>query len=91
MVDNKDGGRTEDAAGSRGSGEGIEVPPDRISDVVLRGIIESFVLEEGTDYGHRDYSLEEKVETVRKQLAARSLILVFDPSEGTCSIRRKTP
>ena len=32
----------------------VEVPPEALSPLALRGAIESFVLREGTDYGERD-------------------------------------
>ena len=37
----------------------VEIPYRELSEVALRGVVESFVLREGTDYGPRDYSLEE--------------------------------
>ena len=36
----------------------MEIPLNAVSDEALAGIIEAFVLREGTDYGHADFSLE---------------------------------
>ncbi|MDE0062678.1 MAG: YheU family protein [Gammaproteobacteria bacterium] len=56
----------------------MEIPLDALSDEALLGVIESFVLREGTDYGHRDFSLEQKCRAVRRQLERGEARLVFD-------------
>ena len=48
----------------------ILIPHHELSEDALAGVIESFVLREGTEYGERDYSLAEKVLHVRGQLDA---------------------
>ena len=58
-----------------------------ISEQALRGIIESFVLREGTDYGDGIYSLDSKVKQVQQQLERREAEILFDPVEETCDIR----
>ena len=67
---------------------GVVVPLDRLSDKVIRGVIEDFVLREGTDYGSGEYSLDEKVNMVRRQLERGQAQIVFDAATETCSIRR---
>jgi uncharacterized protein YheU (UPF0270 family) len=44
--------------------EPLQIPPELLSPEALRGVLEDFVLREGTDYGLRDWSLEEKVAQV---------------------------
>jgi hypothetical protein len=41
--------------------EPLVVPHTELSVDVLRGVVESVVLREGTEYGEKEYSLEEKV------------------------------
>lgn len=53
------------------------------------GIIENFVLREGTEYGARDHALANKCEQVREQLAADLAEIWFDPSSQTIDIRLK--
>jgi uncharacterized protein len=48
--------------------EPIEVPHTELSTELLQAVIESFVLREGTDYGEREFSLEDKVAKVIAQL-----------------------
>jgi uncharacterized protein YheU (UPF0270 family) len=67
----------------------VEVPIDALSAEALRGVIESFVGREGTDYGERERSLEEKVADVRRQLERGEARLVFDPDTETINILPK--
>jgi len=64
----------------------VAVPPGELSPSALRGVIESFVLREGTDYGDRDVPLDEKVDAVQAQLERGEARIVFDPASGTIDI-----
>ena len=57
----------------------VEVLPDDLSAEALRGVIESFVLREGTDYGERDVPFETKVAQVLGQLERGEARILFDP------------
>ena len=61
-------------------------PPRR-----LTGVIESFVLREGTDYGERDVPFETKVLQVRRQLERREAEIVFDPNTESIGIVVRKP
>lgn len=67
----------------------ITIPIASLSEDVLLGIIKEYVLREGTDYGRREYSLEEKTASVRYQLERREAEIVFDPETETCNIVRR--
>lgn len=64
----------------------IQIPIDQLSEEALQSIIEEFVTREGTDYGQSDYSLEQKVAQVRRQLQREDAILYFDTQMQTCTI-----
>jgi len=66
------------------AGPPVEVPHTQLSRDALRGVVESFVLREGTDYGERDASFESKVADVMRQLERREAVIMYDP--GTDSI-----
>jgi uncharacterized protein len=53
---------------------------------VLRAVIESFVLREGTDYGEREFSLDQKVARVIRQLERGEAQIVFDPETESVAI-----
>ena len=66
----------------------MEIPYTALSEEALLGIIEEFVLREGTDYGLREYTLEQKIEQVRMQLKAGKIRLTFDEETETCNLER---
>ena len=65
----------------------IRIVPSQISADALNGVIEAFVLREGTDYGHRDYTLEEKCAQVRAQLDQGEVELWFDADNEYVHLR----
>ena len=67
----------------------MEIPFEKLNPATLRGVIEDFILREGTDYGQQEYSLDEKVEQVMKQLRKGDYMISFDPESETPSIVRK--
>ena len=67
--------------------EGIEIPWRSLSPAALTGLVEAFVLQEGTDYGHSEYSIEEKVASVRTQLSSGKAYISFDPDTETAVIK----
>lgn len=68
---------------------GVIVPLEKISDEALDGLIQEFVLREGTDYGQHEVSLDKKNEQIKKQLLNGHIFIVFDPAEQSASIVRK--
>jgi hypothetical protein len=56
----------------------IVIPHRELSADALRGVLESFVLREGTDYGEREVSLDRKVAQVLRQLERGEAQIVFD-------------
>ena len=64
----------------------MEIPYRELPEETLRRLIESFVLREGTDYGHSDHSLEDKVERVKRQLSTGAVVIVFDPETESVNI-----
>jgi uncharacterized protein YheU (UPF0270 family) len=64
----------------------IEITPEQISEEALNGIIEHFILREGTDYGAVEVSLEAKMRQVRKQIEKGDIKIVYDQSAETVSL-----
>jgi uncharacterized protein len=58
--------------------EPIVIPHRELSAEALRGVLESFVLREGTDYGEREVALEQKVAQVLRQLERGEAQIIFD-------------
>ena len=64
----------------------LEIAHHELSLQALRGVIEAFVLQEGTDYGERDFSLEDKVAQVERQLDRGEAKLVYDGRTASVNI-----
>ncbi len=65
----------------------VLVPHTELRADVLRSVIESFVLREGTDYGERELSLQSKVTRVMRQLERGEVQIVFDPQTDSVDIQ----
>ena len=64
----------------------MDIPLNALSDEALAGVIEAFVLREGTDYGHRDFGLARKCAAVRGQLERGEAKLVYDAASRSPNI-----
>jgi hypothetical protein len=64
----------------------VVVPYTELSAEALLGVIESFILREGTDYGQRDVGHEDKVAQVRRQLERGEARILFDPLDSSVTI-----
>ena len=68
--------------------EPVVVPYTELSPELLHAVIESFVLREGTDYGEREFSLQDKVARVVGQLKRGEARIVFDPESESVTLLR---
>jgi uncharacterized protein YheU (UPF0270 family) len=66
----------------------VMVPHTELSAAALAGVVEAFVLREGTDYGERETPHETKCRQVMRQLERGEACIVFDPSTETVEIER---
>jgi len=56
----------------------VAVPPHRLQADVLQALLEDFASRDGTDYGEREFTLDEKVERLQRQLRAAELHILYD-------------
>lgn len=75
-----------DDAASGNETEPLVIPATELSESALRGVIESFVLREGTEYGEQDVPIDTKVAQVRRQLERGEALILFDPASETIQI-----
>jgi uncharacterized protein len=64
----------------------VHIEHRQLSPEALRAVVESFVLREGTEYGEREFSLEQKVAQVLQQLERDEARIVFDPHTQSVNI-----
>lgn len=67
----------------------IEVPASALSARALRGLVEEFITREGTDYGLREHTLDEKRDSVLRLIAEGEVLIFFDPASETTTLRRR--
>jgi len=67
----------------------VVVPHTALAADVLRAVIESFILREGTDYGERELTLDDKVARVVGLLDRGDARIVFDPRTESVDIVTK--
>ena len=78
--------RDERAAPDPETAQPVVVPYTELAADLLHAVVESYVLREGTDYGEREFLLEEKVAHVINRLSRGDAQIVFDPETATVSI-----
>lgn len=69
-----------------GALEPVEVPHAALRPDALRGLVEEFVTRDGTDYGVRERTVDEKVHEVMRQLERGEVAILFDPATGTANL-----
>lgn len=62
------------------------IPWQQISPDALNGIIEEFVMREGTDYGESEISFEQKKQNVKQQLNDGGIVLVYSELHETVNL-----
>lgn len=68
----------------------IEITPSQLSPDALNGIIENFILREGTDYGVVEVEFEKKKSQIQKQIDRGDVKIVFDQTSETVSLLTAT-
>ncbi len=66
--------------------EGVDIPLDRINPDTLRRMLEEFVTREWNDRADFEYTLDEKVNQVLRQLNEKRAKIVFDCASKTWNI-----
>jgi uncharacterized protein YheU (UPF0270 family) len=64
----------------------VEVPWKAISPPALRAVVEAFVLREGTDYGAREFTHEEKVTQLLAALERGEARILYDPATESVTL-----
>lgn len=56
----------------------VLVPFQRLETDVLQALLEDYSTRDGTDYGERELTTQEKVERLQRQLSAGDLQILYD-------------
>ena len=66
--------------------EPVGIQISELSSEAVRGVVESFINREGTDYGAVERTLDEKVADVMRELDEGKARVVFDPETESIQI-----
>lgn len=65
------------------------IPWQSLEESTLYNVLDSFILREGTDYGERELSLDEKRERLLAQLKADKVVIVWSELHESLDIKDK--
>lgn len=65
------------------------IPWQELEPATLNNVLDSFILREGTDYGEKELSLEEKRERLLVQLKADKVVIVWSELHQSLDIKDK--
>ncbi|MEZ4754807.1 MAG: YheU family protein [Bdellovibrionota bacterium] len=63
-----------------------QIPYNKLAPDILNGVMDDFILREGTDYGSEEFTLDQKRERVLKQLKSGKAQIIWDPETETATI-----
>lgn len=69
--------------------EYLEIPWQKLSDEAFEGMLEELVSRDGTDYGERELSREEKLAQLRLALEEGRAAIAFSPETESWSVIAK--
>ncbi len=64
----------------------MKIPADMLKPETLRAIVLEYVTREGTDYGHRDWDMEDKVVQVLGQIERGEVVILADHKTHSCNL-----
>ncbi len=65
------------------------IPPEQLIMESLRGVVESVIMREGTDYGEHEFSMEEKIEQLLPKVVSGEVVISFDEDSETVTLVEK--
>ncbi len=66
------------------------IPPEQLTEEVLRALVEAYIVREGTDYGHTELSLSQKVEQLLPQVFKGEVLISYDEATETVNLLSKS-
>jgi len=63
------------------------IPPASLAPETLTNLLQDYITREGTDYGEVELTLEEKLDILRPQVLNSQVLIVYDGSSGSFTLR----
>ena len=64
----------------------VLIDPKDLSQTALDGLIEQHVLQEGTDYGNQELSLETKSKRLKQLITTKKMLVLYNEDTQSCCI-----
>ncbi|MCW8126321.1 YheU family protein [Microbulbifer halophilus] len=64
----------------------MRIPARELDPDTLQNLLEEYATRDGTDYGEREVSLEDKVASLRRQLQTGEVVIWFEPGEESVNL-----
>ena len=68
----------------------INIDHRQLAPDTLDNVLTDIVLREGTDYGEKELSLDDKKKQLQHKLEIGKVVIVYHASEGFCDVINKT-
>ncbi|SMF34702.1 hypothetical protein SAMN02745866_02204 [Alteromonadaceae bacterium Bs31] len=66
------------------------IPPEKLTEEVLKALVEAYIMREGTDYGYTELSLEDKVELLLPKVFTGEVLICYDEESETVNLLNKS-
>ncbi len=67
----------------------MEIPHDELAPETLEAVLREVVTRDGTDYGAREATIDEKVDQARRALRRGLAVLTWDEETRTCNLLKR--
>jgi len=64
----------------------MRIPHHQLDPDTLQNLLEEYATRDGTDYGEREVSLEDRVASLRRQLQSGEVVIWFDEGEQSVNL-----
>ncbi len=64
----------------------VEIPIEMLSPEALVGVMNDFIVRDGTDYGYQEITHDKKLEQLRRQIVKGDVKIVFDAASESVTL-----
>jgi len=68
----------------------ILIEPSKLSTEALTGVIESYIMRSGTDYGSVEVSHQTKISQIKKQIDQKEVVVVYDSNTESVTLMKNS-
>lgn len=65
------------------------IPPEALSIEALDNLMQEFITRDGTDYGDIELTVEQKLASLKPQILAREVLIIYDEASESVNLVAK--